>query len=393
MEIYFIPHGQPRLIAPIKYTMKNSNILRLSLLSAFIIGITVLHYTTPLRLPMLHDIFQRLYYIPIILAAFWFGFRGGLVSAMVVSLLYVPHILFQWGAHPTMELEKYLEILLYNVVGGITGFLSQREQMRAAQLQETALGLEESLNKLRKQADHITEIESQLRRAERLSVLGELSAALAHEVRNPLGSIRGAAEILKDDYREQDRKFEFCEMLIKETDRLNRVVEEYLRLARTQPLAKTDCDVWEELRTIVTLLSPEAKRRGVRLGLETACLPTVQGEPERLRQAFLNIILNGLQATPQGGSVTISAAFTGSAAEGQGSVELHFRDTGTGIEPDVLNRIFEPFFTTKADGTGIGLAVTKKIIESHGGCIDAESVPDGGSLFHVTLPISMKERS
>jgi two-component system sensor histidine kinase HydH len=373
--------------------MKNSCILRFSLLAAFIIGISILHYTTPLRLPMLHDIFQRLYYIPIILSAFWFGFRGGLFSAIVVSVLYAPHILLQWGGHPGMELEKYLEILLYNVVGGITGFLSQREQMRAAQLQETAMGLEESLNKLQSQADQITEIESQLRRAERLSVLGELSAALAHEVRNPLGSIRGAAEILKDDYSEEDRKYEFCDMLIKETDRLNRVVEEYLRLARPQPLVKIECDVCEELRTIVTLLSPEAKRRGVRLGLESACLPPVKGEPEKLRQAFLNIILNGLQATQKGGSVIITAASSEYDAEGQGIVELRFQDTGTGIEPDVLNHIFEPFFTTRLDGTGIGLAITKKIIESHGGRIDAECVPRGGSIFRVTLPISTKEQS
>ena len=371
---------------------KNSNILRLSLLSAFIIGISLLHYTTPLHLPMLHDIFQRLYYIPIILAAFWFGFRGGLVSAVVVSILYAPHILFQWGGHLTIELEKYLEILLYNVVGGITGFLSQREQIRAAQLQETASGLEESLRKLQSQADHITEIEGQLRLAERLSVLGELSAALAHEVRNPLGSIRGAAEILKDDYRAGDRKYEFCEMLIKETDRLNRVVEEYLRLARPQPLVKIDCDVSDELRTIVTLLSSEAKRRGVRLGLESGHLPPVKGDPEKLRQAFLNIMLNGLQATPAGGSVMITATYDESLEEGHGTVELSFQDTGPGIEPDVLNRIFEPFFTTKSGGTGIGLAVTKKIIESHGGRIDAECASSSGAVFRVTLPTSMKEQ-
>jgi two-component system sensor histidine kinase HydH len=372
--------------------MKNHHILRLSLLSAFIIGISLLHYTTPLRLPMLHDIFQRLYYIPIILAAFWFGLRGGLVSAIVVSVLYAPHILFQWGGHMPMELEKYLEILLYNIVGGVTGVLSQRERVRSAQLLETARGLEESLAKLQCQAEHINEIEGQLRRAERLSVLGELSASLAHEVRNPLGSIRGAAEILKDDYREGDRKHEFCEMLIKETGRLNRVVEEYLRLARPQPLIKIDCDVSEELRTIVTLLSSEAKRRGVKVHLESADLPPVKGEPEKLRQAFLNIILNGLQATPAGGSVTISANCMESMREGRRSMELYFRDTGPGIKPDAVNRIFEPFFTTRTDGTGIGLAVTKKIIEGHDGRIDAECVPGRGAVFRVTLPLSAEEQ-
>src|SRR5271169_6907616 len=124
--------------------MKRSNLLRVALLSLSIIGISLLHYLTPLHLPILHDIFQRLYYIPIIFAAFWFGMRGGVATSIIVSIMYAPHLLFQWGLHPTLELEKFLEILLYNVVGGITGYLSQRGEERRAQLQLTALGLEES---------------------------------------------------------------------------------------------------------------------------------------------------------------------------------------------------------------------------------------------------------
>ena len=110
--------------------MKRSNLVRVALLTASILGISLLHYLTPLHRPVLHDIFQRLYYIPIIYAAFWFGLRGGLVSSIVVSILYAPHILFQWGGGPFLEMEKFLEIVLYNVVGGITGFLSQREEER-----------------------------------------------------------------------------------------------------------------------------------------------------------------------------------------------------------------------------------------------------------------------
>ncbi len=371
-------------------TVKNSNILRLTILSTFIIGISLLHYLTPLRLPMLHDIFQRLYYIPIILAAFWFGFRGGLVSAIVVSALYAPHILLQWGGHLTIDLEKYLEIFLYNIVGGITGFLSQKEQTRAAQLQDTAQGLEESFKKLQIQADLIIEIEEQLRRAERLSALGELSAALAHEVRNPLGSIRGAAEILKDDYPPGDKKYEFCEILVKESERLNHVVEEYLRLARPQPLDKVCCDIAGELRTIVTLLSAEAKRRGVRLELRPGQVPAVKGDPEKLRQAFLNIILNGLQATPSGGSVTVTATYAEAERNGTPAVALVFADTGPGVEPEKLERIFEPFFTTKAGGTGLGLAITRKIIEGHGGRIDVQSTPGSGTSFRITFPVRME---
>ncbi len=366
--------------------MNNTSIFRLTLISAFIIGISLLHYFTPLRLPMLHDVFQRLYYIPIILAAFWFGFRGGLVSAIVVSILYVPHVMIQWGGHMAMDLEKYLEIVLYNIVGAITGFLSQRERARAVQLGETARGLEESYNKLQSQADLIIEIEEQLRRADKLSTLGQLSASLAHELRNPLGAIRGAAEILKDDCSPGDRKYEFCEILVKESERLDNVVEGFLGMARRQPVETVDCDVADELRAVTLLLSAEAKQRGVRLELEADELPPVKGHPEKLRQAFMNIILNALQATPAGGTVTVAAALAGAGGNGSGAVVVSVADTGPGIEPDRQARIFEPFFTTRSGGTGLGLAITKKIIEGHGGSIDIESTPGSGTVFRMTFP-------
>ncbi len=365
---------------------KSATSIRLSLLFFLIIVISILHYTTPLTLPMLHDIFQRLYYIPIILSAFWFGFRGGVGCALAVSLAYAPHILLQWGGHITMELEKYLEIVLYNIVGGITGFLSGRERMRGQQLQQTARGLEKSYEKLQRQADLIMEIEGQLRRAERLSTIGELSAVLAHEIRNPLGSIQGTAEILKDDYRPGDRKYEFIEILLKESKRLNRVVEDFLRLAQPQPVLKMNCDVEEELRNIITLVSSEARKRDVSLELKSDRLPVVQGDPEKLRQAFLNIILNGLQAAAPGGDVAISAYRCEADDESGSRIEILFADSGAGIPPEVKEKIFEPFFTTKEGGSGLGLAITRKIIEGHGGRIDLESEPGRGTAFRIRLP-------
>lgn len=367
--------------------MKSSKILRAALLLGFIVGISLLHYFTPLRLPALHDVFQRLYYLPIVLAALWFGLRGGLFSALMVSIVYVPHIVFQWGGELTVELEKYLEIILYNVVGGITGLLSQREQEQRVELQQTAQGLVESNRKLQKQSELIIEIEGQLRNAERLSTIGELSAVLAHEIRNPLGSIRGTAEILRDDFRPGDRKYEFFEILLKESDRLNRVVEDFLRIARPQPAIIADCDVLEELGNIVTLVTAEAKKRGIHLELRPATLPTVRGDREKLRQAFLNLVLNGLQATPRGRSLTISAAPIQGKEGGPAGVEIAFADTGLGISPEALGKIFDPFFTTKEGGTGLGLATTRKIVESHGGRIEVETELGQGTLFRVLLPV------
>ena len=357
------------------------SLLRIALLGISIIGISLLHYLTPLHLHYLHDIFQRFYYLPIILSALWFGFRGGLACALVVSVAYAPHILFQWGGHLTVEMEKYLEIVMYNVVGGVTGLLAQRGRERSLELQRTAEGLEESYAKLQAQSERIIAIEEQLRRSEKLSTLGEMAAVLAHEIRNPLGSIRGTAEILRDDFRPGDPKHEFIEIQIKETERLNHVVEDFLRMARQQPLELRDCSLREELETVVTLAANEARQRGIRLELQ---LPTdelaVIGDGEKLRQAFLNIVLNALQATPAGGSVTISACHS------DGTCEILFRDTGPGIPAEVRERIFEPFFTTKPDGTGLGLAVTRKIIEGHSGLLTVESEQGKGTALLVRLP-------
>jgi len=362
--------------------MKRTDLVRGSALVACVIAISLLHYTTPLRLSMLHDIFQRLYYLPIILAAFWFGFRGGIGCAILVTLCYAPHILFQWGGHLSMEMEKYLEVLLYNVVGGITGFLSQQEGARREQLEETAKGLEESYRQLKSQSELIIRIEEQLRRAERLSALGELSAILAHEIRNPLASIRGTAEILMEDQTSAANRGEFLEILVKESDRLNHVVEDFLRMARPEPIAKKPCDINQELGNMITLLSAEARLNKVALKLKTSELPQFVGDSEKLRQAFMNIILNAIQATPAGGRVAVSTR----EDRENGCIEIRFTDTGPGIPAETSSQIFEPFFTTKGSGTGLGLPITKKIVEGHGGTIDVESEPGHGATFTVKLP-------
>ena len=371
--------------------MKTSFPIRIPLLALSIVAISLLHYFTPLHLHYLHDIFQRLYYLPVILAAIWYGLRGGLICSLVVSFVYAPHILFQWGGHLTLELEKYLEIVLYNVVGGVTGLLAQRERERSIELQKTADGLELSYKKLQAQAEQIITIEENLRRAEKLSTLGEMAAVLAHEIRNPLASIRGTAEILKDDYRPGDPKYEFIDIQIRETERLNRVVEDFLRMARPLPTIMERCSIQGELNTVALLVANDARERRVALVVEGAAIDAaVKGDGEKLRQAFLNIVINSLQAMPDGGTLTIMTSVC-QVGEAAGQCEITFRDNGKGIDAESMPKIYDSFYTTKPDGTGLGLAITKKIVEGHGGTVQIESTIGMGTSVCVRLPMLQTE--
>jgi len=206
------------------------------------------------------------------------------------------------GHHPVSQPEQYLEILLYNVIGGLTGFLAGRELEQKQAHQMAAQRLAESYRTLSAQADQILEIEEQLRRADRLSTLGELSAGLAHEIRNPLGSIRGTAEILKDGVDPDDPRHEFAEILIKEVDRLNLVLENFLRFARQAPREGEACNLNTVVREVLDLTRRQAERSNVAVAVRLAELPPLAGDSGQLRQALLNLVLNALQAMPDGGN-------------------------------------------------------------------------------------------
>ncbi|HEX9873059.1 MAG TPA: ATP-binding protein [Deferrimonas sp.] len=365
-----------------KSGMRKNELIRLVILVALVLVITSLHYLTTTQKVHFHDIYRRLYYIPIVLGGLWFTLRGGLTTAIAVSVLFAPHVVFQWGHHPAADPEQYLEILLYNVIGFLTGFLAEKEKSQKVRYQKTAHRLEESYDKLKSQADQILEIEEQLRRADRLSALGQLSAGMAHEIRNPLGSIRGTAEILQEGIDPADRRYEFTCILIKEVDRLNKVVQNFLDFARPSGGDRDLVDVNRLLAEVLTLTGPPALKNGVRTRLEAGVVPEMEGDEEQLKQAFLNLVLNALQAMPSGGSLDIITAMSA------GALEIRFTDSGGGIPPENLDRIFNPFFTTRGEGTGLGLAITHRIIQGHGGRIAVESRLGAGTTFILTFPVN-----
>jgi signal transduction histidine kinase len=344
-------------------------------------AITALQYLTALQLQYAHDIYRRLYYVPIVLGGLWFTFSGGIATALAASLLFLPHVVWQWGHHPVSQPEQYLEILLYNVIGGLTGFLAGRERQQKDAQQLATRQLEASYRTLRAQADQILEIEEQLRRADRLSTLGELSAGMAHEIRNPLGSIRGTAEILKDGVDPADPRHEFAEILVREVDRLNRVLENFLRFARQAPPERGLLDLNAVVREVLDLTRRQAERGDVDVVLRTAALPQLAGDAGQLRQAFLNLVLNAFQAMPAGGQLTVVTGHDDAQAK------VSITDTGPGIPVAEQERIFKTFVTTRPDGTGLGLSISQRIVAAHGGSIAVASTPGAGATFTITLPL------
>jgi len=342
--------------------------------AALIVAITIAHYTASGSTHLPHDIFRRLYYLPIILAAFTYGLRGGLAAAITTTLCYLPHALGHISHDPAAPVDKGLELLLYNVVGVVTGLLVERERREKREHEQTAARLSATLAERH-------ELEGELRRRERLATVGELSAALAHEIRNPLGSLKGAAQILADPALPAVERDRLLAILGEESGRLDRVLTDFLTLARDRTVHRGRVDLAACVRETAALLAPDAAAHGVAVrvaGAEAAVV--IAGDGDLLRQLLWNLARNGVEAVGEGGEVTLRVD-PGAAAR----VRLVVEDDGPGIAAADLERLFDPFFTTRAGGTGLGLAICDRIARDHGATLTAANRPGGGARFVVEL--------
>jgi signal transduction histidine kinase len=238
----------------------------------------------------------------------------------------------------------------------------------------------------------------QMKEKDRLAALGEMSAGLAHEIRNPLAAIKGAIQYL-DPQKLPPEDREFLEIMIEEVNRLNGVVTQFLDYSRPLKPSLQPTDVNEVLEKTFKLLQPEVPE-AIRVELELAgWLPRVNADAEQLKQVFLNLALNAFQAMPQGGRLAVSSrlardelAFWREGARRADVVEIRFRDTGPGVAEESRESIFVPFFTTKEKGTGLGLAICQRLVKAHQGTIQLRSTPGEGAEFLVALPGLREER-
>jgi len=232
------------------------------------------------------------------------------------------------------------------------------------------------------------QLQDEMNRKERLVALGHLAAGLAHEIRNPLSSIKGLAKYFAERTPVGGEAYELAQVMAKEADRVNRVVSELLELVKPAHLSLQAVNLNDAIAHSLQLVSQDAQSREIQLRFTAKpTLPPVQADPDRLTQVLLNLYLNAIHAIDRKGVITVEA----SEAKA-GRVKITVTDSGKGIAPEQLEAIFTPYFTTKADGTGLGLAVVQNIIEQHAGTVQAASPARAGAIFTLWLPINAKRK-
>lgn len=348
--------------------------------------IGILHQVTPSEQLFQHELYRRLGYFPIVVGGLLYGLRGGLIIAFLSLIAFIPHLRHLYHFDLDIYRSDLTEIVLYLSAGALVGFIAGKEKKLREKYRLLSQQLEKSYKKLHKETTLLIEVEEQLRASQKFSALGRLAASLAHEIKNPLAGIRGASEILLDDFPLGHPKREFVDILLKETGRLGMTVDEVLRFSRDQQQQIGGEPALEPLEQmlsgVVRLLETQLRKKTINLSL---VIPPEYGsimvDGNKTAQVFINLILNACEVLRPGG--TIEIMISGNADE----LTITVADDGPGIPEKEREKIFEPFYTNREDGTGLGLAISSRIIESLGGTIGVKDAPGGGALFTVTLPL------
>jgi two-component system, sporulation sensor kinase E len=469
--------------------------------------ITILHLYTDPSLTTAHTLYVRLYYLPILYAAFRFGAIGGLAVGMAAALTLAPHLQMDLGGIFQHGSDAFFEMLLYVVFGGLFGWLRDTETRRTEDLRVVSRELEAAYGKLEDRAVQLINIQEytqailrsvtagvltvgpegsvatanpaaeriiglkesemvprpigmmfqddgglgsdvakvldgsvprtareltlmssagatihagvsvsrmrdidgrilgavvtledvselkaltqQLIRTDRLAAMGELTAGVAHEVRNPLGIIRASVQLLEESGASPERTREATGVIKQEIDRLDKVIKALLDFGRPAPPALVLTDLEDVLREVVLFTRRFASRSDVELEEHySGGLPETLADPNQLKQVFVNLISNAVQAMEsEGGRIEVATGVD------RGFVWARLSDTGPGIPNPQLDKVFDPFFSTRSDGTGLGLTIVHRIVDDHDGHIEVQSRPSGGTVFTVYLPVRVGARS
>ncbi len=355
--------------------------------------------------------FYLLYHLLVALVAAHFGPGIGLATAVGASLLY--GLVSLEGATTATLFHLVARSATLLLLGGALGYLSRRERAARAEAERLNEDLRRNQERLEKAYEELQAAQERIVRSERLAVIGQMSAKVSHEVRNPLSSISLNAELLEDELEglPEARCAEAARLVAairSQVDVLSAVTEEYLRFARLPKPKLELAAVAPVIEDLAEFVREELRSRKVDLVVDVADgLPALRLDAGQIRQALLNLVRNAAEAMAGGGTITVRAVAEQKAEDrkqkaeesrpGQQllpsadcrlpSVSIEVRDTGPGVPVETIDKIFEPFFTSKEGGTGLGLAIARQIALDHGGTLTCESPSGGGAIFRLTLPI------
>lgn len=236
----------------------------------------------------------------------------------------------------------------------------------------------------------VKELENKVRRADKLGALGTMAAGMAHEIKNPLSSMKVLSQLLPLKYQDEEFRNKFIEIMPREISRIDRIVESLLGFARATSPKFAKLNIQVVLEEDLKYYESQAKKSGVEIIKEIQKVPEIEGDPDQLPQVFSNLILNAIQAMPEGGKLKVVVREGKKIENVLQNIVIEISDTGHGITPANLARLFDPFFTTKHAGTGLGLTIAHSIVDGHRGNIDVKSEVGRGTGFTVTLPLSQE---
>ncbi|HKT50961.1 MAG TPA: ATP-binding protein [Candidatus Angelobacter sp.] len=330
------------------------------------------------------------FFVPVTTAAIYFSPLGTLLWTFATSAAYCAYLIpasrefiLGWQGISELLLRNLFFFLVAMTVNRFV--MESRVQVRRYQL--LSQNLAEANRSLR-------QAQEEARRAERLAALGQLSAGLAHEIRNPLGVIKGSAEILSQKLSGGDELAkELSGYIYTEVNRLSALVGRFLDFARPSQLNVRPENLPDLLEKCLKTVADQGATVGIKIVREYApSLPRVMIDSELCEQVFTNLISNACEAMSEGGQLTIRAQAGKTAGEREPEVAVEIADTGPGIPAEIKEQVFNPFFTTKKSGVGLGLAIVSKIVDAHGGTVKLVNAPDRGACFRVTIPAESGSR-
>jgi signal transduction histidine kinase len=318
--------------------------------------ITLAHYLTQAQRDFLHLFYREVYLLPIGLAAFWFGLKGGMVSSVLVSLLYLPLVLTTPGEPAVHTAGNLVQVVLFFLVGAGLGWLRDRDQRQ----------------------------HDELRRAEGLAAMGRAVSSIAHDMKNPLMAIGGFVKQVRRKLDHDEASAKKLDIALNQVERLEAMVKDMLAFARPLKLETKPTDL-DEMAAESLELVRQAKGEEVGLELSRGGLPPQDYDRHRLQEALLNLLTNAVEASPSGAAVRLAVAREG------GEAWLAVEDQGPGIPAYKRDELANPFVTTKQEGTGLGLSIATKVAEAHGGRLEIGDAPGGGARVSLVLPLRPAE--